>query len=70
MTNQLKTISAVMALGEIFADNQKDKNDWKERMLRAGLEGQGLNMPDDWATLDEDERQRRLDGVIGVLGDK
>jgi len=67
INNQFKTISTVAQLGEIFCDNQKDKNDWKERMLKAGLENKGLIMPDDWETLDEDTKQTRLDKVIKHL---
>ena len=63
----LKTIAGVMALGDIFGSTQTEKNDWKERMLRAGLEKKGLIMPDDWNELDENEKQKRLDGAIGAL---
>lgn len=58
------TLAAVMAMGEIFTDNQKSANDWKIRMLKAGLENKGLIMPEDWESLTEDEKQKRLDGVI------
>jgi hypothetical protein len=54
-------------MGELFCDNQKDKNDWKVRMLKAGLENKGLIMPEDWNTLDEDTKQARLDGVIKIM---
>ena len=63
----LRAIAAVARLGEILAPDQTSANDWKARMLRAGLEGRGLIMPDDWATLSEDEKQRRLDGAIKQL---
>ena len=66
----LKNIANVMALGNIFAENQKEKNDWKARMLKAGLDGRGLIMPEDWDTLDENEKTKRLDGVIGMLNAK
>ena len=67
ISNQFKTIGTMAQLGEIFCDNQKDKNDWKKRMLKAGLENKGLSMPDDWETLDEDTKQERLDKVIEQL---
>lgn len=63
----LKTVAMVAQLGELFGDTQTEKNDWKERMLRAGLEGKGLIMPDDWNELDEDTKQKRLDGAIGAI---
>lgn len=62
-----KTTAMVAMMGEIFGTNQKEKNDWKARMLKAGLEGQGLIMPEDWDTLSEDEKTVRLDGVIKIL---
>lgn len=54
----------IAKLGEIFCTTQKEKNDWKERMLRAGLENQGLSIPEDWDTLDEETKEKRLNAVI------
>tara|TARA_Y100000310_G_scaffold309683_1_gene354054 strand:+ start:1298 stop:1801 length:504 start_codon:yes stop_codon:yes gene_type:complete len=62
----LKSVGMVANLGNIFADNQKDKNDWKKRMLIAGLENKGLTIPKDWETLTEDEKTKRLNGVIAI----
>lgn len=62
--NDLKAVAMVAMLGDIFGTNQKESNDWKARMLKAGLENKGLIMPDDWDTLDEDTKQARLDGAI------
>ncbi len=63
----LKTVAMVSMLGSLLTDNQKDANDWKTRMLKAGLQNKGLIMPDDWETLTEDEKTKRLDGVISIL---
>ena len=63
----LKTVAMVASLGSIFGSNPKEANDWKARMLKAGLEGRGLIMPEDWDTLDESEKTRRLDGAIAQL---
>ena len=60
----LKTIAMVAKMGEIFGKDKKEKNDWKTRMLKAGLDNQGLDIPDDWDTLSEDEKERRLNGAI------
>ena len=62
-----KTIAAIAQLGEIFGKTKEEKNDWKERMLKAGLTNQGLEMPDDWNSLNEDEKETRLNAVISVL---
>lgn len=63
----LKTISMIASLGDIFANNQKESNDWKTRMLKAGLENKGLIMPEDWDTLSESEKEARLNGAIKQL---
>ena len=63
----LKHIAAIASLGNLFCNTQKDKNDWKERMLKAGLENKGLIMPDDWESLSEKDKERRLDGAINCI---
>src|SRR3990167_2143506 len=63
----LNAVAMVAKLGEEFGSTQKEKNDWKERMLRVGLENKGLIMPEDWDSLDEDTKQARLDGAIGAI---
>lgn len=65
--SDFKAVSMVAKLGEVLCDNQKDKNDWKERMIKAGFENKGLIMPDDWNELDEDTKQKRLNGVLEVI---
>ena len=54
-----KTISAVAKIGELMTDNKKDCNDWKKRMIKAGL-GEGVSFPEDWETLSEEEKEQRL----------
>lgn len=61
------TIASIAKLGELFAPDQKSQNDWKKRMLTAGLENKGLIIPEDWEALSEDDKQARLDGVIATL---
>lgn len=60
----------VAQMGDLFCDNQKDKNDWKARMLKAGLGNKGLSIPDDWDSLDENTKTARLDAVINFMGEK
>jgi hypothetical protein len=64
-----RMVSQIAKLGEVLCDNQKDKNAWKERMLRAGFENRGLSIPEDWDTLDEDTKQARLDKVLEFVGE-
>lgn len=62
--NPFKAMAMVMKMGEVLAgDSQKAKNDWKLRMAKAGM-GEGMIMPEDWDTLTEDEKERRLNKVI------
>lgn len=64
--SSFRTIGNVASLGEIFADNEKDKNTWKLRMIKAGL-GESFQLPDDWESLSEKEKGKRLDLVIKTL---
>jgi hypothetical protein len=67
VASQFRTIGAVAMLGEVMGQTRKEKNDWKERMLKAGLGGKGLEMPDDWNTLDEKTKEERLNKVIALM---
>lgn len=64
---QMGALAGIAKIGEILCDTQSQKNDWKERMLKAGLGDMGLIMPDDWITLSEDEKEKRLNNVINEL---
>ena len=63
-TQRFKTVGNIAALAAIFADTPEQKNDWKKRMLKAGLPG--LSIPEDWDTLSEEEKAKRLDAVIAL----
>jgi hypothetical protein len=54
-------------MGEVLAKDQTESNAWKKRMLAAGVSG--ISFPDDWDTLSEDEKTKRLDAVIKVAQD-
>jgi len=62
-----KTIKLIAGLGEIFSKNQKDKNDWKKRILETGLGNKGFIIPKDWESLTEQEKEKRLNLVIEEL---
>ena len=61
---QFGFITGIAKLGNILCETQKDKNDWKTRMLKAGFENKGLIVPEDWDQLSENEKETRLNGVI------
>ncbi len=58
-------IAGCAKVGDIFGETQAEKNNWKARMLKAGLPG--IQMPDDWSALSEAEQSRRLDNTIAEL---
>ncbi len=60
----MKSTAMVASLGDLFCDNKKDKNDWKKRMLKAGLGNRGLDFPEDWDKLSEDTKETRLNKVM------
>ena len=55
----------VAAFGNVLCADQEEKNNWKKRMLQAGITG--LSIPEDWEDLTEDEKTRRLDEVINQI---
>ena len=65
--NALRTVGMIAAMGALLMDNPSpaETNDWKLRMVKAGLPA--LDVPDDWDALDEGEKTRRLDAVIAEL---
>ena len=63
MSDNLKTASMVAMFGNLLCDTQKEKNNWKKRMLNTV---HGMNFPDDWDELSEDEKESRLDKAIAV----
>jgi len=63
MSDILKSASMVAMFGELLCDSPKEKNDWKKRMLNTVP---GMNFPEDWDDLSEDEKQSRLDKAIAV----
>lgn len=64
----LHFIGALAALGDVFAQGDaKAANDFKARILKAGLSSYGLEMPDDWGNLSEEDKGARLDAVVSRL---
>jgi len=67
LAGMMKSVSIVAALGAILCPDQKSKNDWQTRILKAGLGNRGLQMPDNWDQLTEDEKEKRLAGALGAI---
>lgn len=60
-----KTVAMVAKMGEVLTEDKKERNDWKLRMMKAGLPE--LDVPADWDTLSEDEKTARLEKVIEAM---
>ena len=58
------TISMVAKIGEVLCDSKKDANDWKKRMISAGLPE--VTFPSDWEELCEEEKERRMNEALAV----
>jgi len=59
-----RTIGTIAKLGELFCDKPEEQNRWKRRMLEAGLAG--LDFPEGFDDLPEEEKERRLNEVINL----
>lgn len=64
--SRFKTLAGIAKMGELLTDTPKQANDWKAKMLRAGL-GEAMILPDDWEQLSDEEKTARLDGAITIL---
>jgi len=65
--NPFKAIAMIAKIGEIMTSDKKGQNDWKKRMLNAGLENSGISFPEDWDQLSEEEKETRLNGAISSI---
>lgn len=65
--SKMRTTVGIAKLGELFGKDKKEKNDWKKRMLNAGLKNSGLSFPDDWDKLSEDEKETRLNKSMQIM---
>lgn len=66
VSDPFKSLVMVAKIGELLTDNKAEANKWKQRMMKAGL-GEGVNFPDDWDQLSEDEKEKRLNGALDQL---
>lgn len=57
----------VAKMGDIFGGNASESNEFKKRMLATTP---GIQFPEDWDSLSEEEKSRRLDGAINNVLEK
>lgn len=62
-----KAVGLMAAIGDLLCESAEDKNDWKLRMLKAGVPERAISIPEDWHLLTEEEKERRLNGAIKAL---
>lgn len=63
---QFKAVSMVCAVGNILCNTQEEKNKWDKRMLGTI---EGIDFPEDFNSLSEKEKKRRLEGAKKILKD-
>jgi hypothetical protein len=63
-----KTVGMIAKIGNVIADTKSEKNDWKLRMIKAGMPG--IDVPEDWDTLSEEEKETRLNYVINLMDER
>lgn len=57
----MDSIKMVCAFNKLTSKSKKEENAFRVRMFKAGLESRGLSFPEDWETLSEVEKEKRLD---------
>ena len=60
----------IAMMGELMGADRKQKNVLKAKALQVGLGNQGLSFPDNWSSLPEATKTKRLNAVMGILKTK
>jgi hypothetical protein len=63
----MRMVGAIASMGDLFATTPKEKNEWKVRMLKAGLKNQGLDIPEGFEKLPQRVQTKRLNLVTDTL---
>ena len=68
-TESFKALKGVLAIGNLLNidESKENQNKFKVRMIKAQFENCGIDFPDDWDTLSEDEKEKRLAGIESIL---
>lgn len=61
---QFAPVKAICAMGNLLCDTDKEKADWKKRMIGTIP---GIDFPENFNQLSDEERNNRLDKVLEVL---
>jgi hypothetical protein len=63
----MKCLSMISAVGRITTKDIKEQNEWDLRMVKAS--GLPLDFPADFDSLPEEEKRRRLDGIMEIMAE-
>jgi hypothetical protein len=63
----MKMLTMISAVGQITTEDIKERNEWDLRMIKAS--GLPLSIPEDFDTLPEKEKRRRLDGIMKIMAE-
>ena len=64
LTGHFKAVRMAAALGDIMCEKKEDKNAFKSRMIWTIP---GIEKPQDWDQLSEEEKERRINGALDCL---
>lgn len=67
VNDHFNLVANIAKLGDILCEKSEDKNAWKKRMISTVP---GIDIPEEFDKLPEDEKAKRLDGVIDVMSEK
>lgn len=68
MNNILETTATVAQVAGLLTNTQEEKNAVQLGIIKAGA-GAGLDVPADWDGLEEDEKTKRLAGVLAIMNE-
>lgn len=66
VNDTFKGLSMFMKMTDLFNDDIKTKNESKLKMVQATM-GNGLILPDNWETIPEPEKEKRLNNISNML---
>lgn len=66
---KLKSLGAVMKMGGLLSEDDKQNNEFRVRMLKAQF-GEAIILPEDWDELDEETKTKRLDKIEQFLTER
>jgi len=67
LAGMMKSVAMICAIGQLECKTLKEKNAWDLRMLKAS--GLPLLWPEDFDSLPEKEKARRLKGMKEIMAD-